>query len=739
MFRFLFLLWIGCLISLSATAQPAYTEKDSIAIFQLLDQTDELDFAGLQEEALKTAREALRLSREKKMLRGEGFANLKMADLFLKKSDYAQLEYHYKEGEHIGNLLRDSFILGLTFHQRAQYTLITNKLDETIRYLNKALGFYSETAHALYVAGVANELGFVQGKKGLYTEATAAYLKAVRLFERIESEKELANTLNNLAIVYYRLNEKEECLRRFKQCLAIQQRIGDVKRMAATAGNIVTVYTPINLDSALHYQNIALEYAKRSGLLPAQAQAYQNQAALLKRANRFEEALESEKNAIALLEQIGDQGKLAARYTQVADIYRQMQDSVKAATWYGKAEQLARQLNQKPLLQDVFLARSNFYKSWNDFPSAYEYLRLFQTYKDSILDETTKASISELQIQYETEKKDLQLAQLEAEQKQKELEIDRQKKQLEINALLNAQKDNEITLLRQEGEIQRTNLVKIRLEQKNQELVNKTNTQSLALARQKVSLLKKDQLLKEKQLQRERSIRWTIGMGGLTILLVSFLVFSRMQLKRRIMHQNALFEVRNNIAKDLHDEIGSTLTSINILSVISEKSLAQAPEKTQHMLEQISAQSRAIQQKMSDIVWAIRPDSEKIEALSARMREFAAKTLEPKGISIQFDVEETMMAKSLSLESRKEVLLIFKEAIHNIIKHAGATQVSVRWVRTTNRYLLDIADNGTWKGSPESTGTGLRSMRERALVIGGSLRVEPGPSGTRIALEIPIA
>jgi signal transduction histidine kinase len=733
------LFWIGWLLSLSATAQPAYTERDSIAIYQLLDQADELDFAGLQEDALKTVREALRLSREKKMLRGEGFANLKMADLFLKKSDYAQLESHYKEGEHIGNLLRDSFILGLTFHQRAQYTLITNKLDETIRYLNKALGFYSETNHTLYVAGVANELGFVQEKKGLYTEATAAYLKAVRLFERIESEKELANTLNNLAIVYYRLNEKEECLRRFKQCLAIQQRIGDVKRMAATAGNIVTVYTPINLDSALHYQNIALEYAKRSGLLPAQAQAYQNQAALLKRANRFEEALESEKNAIALLEQIGDQGKLAARYTQVADIYRQMQDSVKAATWYGKAEQLARQLNQKPLLQDVFLAKSNFYKSWNDFPSAYEYLRLFQTYKDSILDETTKASISELQIQYETEKKDLQLAQLEAEQKQKELEIDRQKKQLEINALLNAQKDNEITLLRQEGEIQRTNLVKIRLEQKNQELVNKTNTQSLALARQKVSLLKKDQLLKEKQLQRERSIRWTIGMGGLTILLVSFLVFSRMQLKRRIMHQNALFEVRNNIAKDLHDEIGSTLTSINILSVISEKSLAQAPEKTQHMLEQISAQSRAIQQKMSDIVWAIRPDSEKIEALSARMREFAAKTLEPKGISIQFDVEETMMAKSLSLESRKEVLLIFKEAIHNIIKHAGATQVSVRWVRTTNRYLLDIADNGTWKGSPESTGTGLRSMRERALVIGGSLRVEPGPSGTRIALEIPIA
>ncbi|MBK6949117.1 MAG: hypothetical protein IPH16_14610 [Haliscomenobacter sp.] len=72
MFRRLFLFRIGSLLSLSATAQPAYTERDSIAIYQLLDQADELDFAGLQEEALKTVREALHLSREKKMLRGEG-------------------------------------------------------------------------------------------------------------------------------------------------------------------------------------------------------------------------------------------------------------------------------------------------------------------------------------------------------------------------------------------------------------------------------------------------------------------------------------------------------------------------------------------------------------------------------------------------------------------------------------------------------------------------------------------
>jgi signal transduction histidine kinase len=216
-------------------------------------------------------------------------------------------------------------------------------------------------------------------------------------------------------------------------------------------------------------------------------------------------------------------------------------------------------------------------------------------------------------------------------------------------------------------------------------------------------------------------------------------VFNRAKLKKRLEHERQVYAIRNNIAKDLHDEIGSTLSSIKIMSVLSSQTIGHAPEQTQNMLYEISTQSHYIQQKMSDIVWAIRPDSEKIGALTVRMREFIAKTLEPKDISVSFEVNENLLTDSLSLEARKEVLLIFKEAINNVIKHAEATQVNISLVKMDGFYCLNISDNGTWKGPDDgSTGTGLRSMKDRAASIGGSLHILTGGLSTTLSLRLPV-
>lgn len=204
----------------------------------------------------------------------------------------------------------------------------------------------------------------------------------------------------------------------------------------------------------------------------------------------------------------------------------------------------------------------------------------------------------------------------------------------------------------------------------------------------------------------------------------------------RINRIKERYTLRNKIAADLHDEIGSTLTSINILSNVSQQAMERQPQQAKEMLQQISLQSKNIQQNMSDIVWSIRPDNEKVENLIVRMREYAAQTLEPLEISIRIAADDSLVNKVLSMECRKELLLIYKEAINNIAKHAGATVVKVAFTNKKHHLQLNIADNGRWKGN--NSGTGTKSMKDRATAIGGNLYISIAETGTNVSVIIPI-
>ncbi|MBP6430786.1 MAG: hypothetical protein KA319_03385 [Ferruginibacter sp.] len=216
----------------------------------------------------------------------------------------------------------------------------------------------------------------------------------------------------------------------------------------------------------------------------------------------------------------------------------------------------------------------------------------------------------------------------------------------------------------------------------------------------------------------------------------SFTIRSKIFLEAEAKEKLKLANTRGDIAKDLHDEIGSTLTSINILSQVSEQIIQTQPNKAGEMLHQISIQSKAIQQSMSDIVWSLRSENENIESLVARMREYAAQTLEPLNINVQVNVAKVMEEEKLPIQYRKEMLLIFKEATNNIAKHAGANRVTVQLNKTLKNIELVIFDNGKWKGN--TTGTGTKSMQERAQALSGTLLIATSKEGTEVKLIVPI-
>jgi len=202
----------------------------------------------------------------------------------------------------------------------------------------------------------------------------------------------------------------------------------------------------------------------------------------------------------------------------------------------------------------------------------------------------------------------------------------------------------------------------------------------------------------------------------------------------------AVERIRNKVARDLHDDVGSTLSTINILSSMAKTKLLTDPVKTSEYISKITENSQHMMEAMDDIVWSIKPDNDSLQKIVARMREYASGILEPKDIEIYFSVTDDIQDLKLKMETRRDVFLIFKEAINNIAKYAQCTQVEILLSYANKQLLMHISDNGLgFNVDSADSGNGLGNMRKRAEALRGSLQMESSPgNGTHISLGIPV-
>lgn len=190
----------------------------------------------------------------------------------------------------------------------------------------------------------------------------------------------------------------------------------------------------------------------------------------------------------------------------------------------------------------------------------------------------------------------------------------------------------------------------------------------------------------------------------------------------RLQQSLKVERLRNKIASDLHDEVGSSLTRISIYADLVQNETADQENKNH--LKGISDLSREVVTTMSDIVWSIDNRYDSLDALMLRMKDFATEILQAKNIDLHFTTEGLQPVKSLDPGLKQNLYLIFKEAINNIVKHAAATRVDVAILENKDGFTMRITDNGKGLPSTESVrGNGLRNMRRRASAIDGELDI----------------
>ncbi|RYY56391.1 MAG: tetratricopeptide repeat protein [Chitinophagaceae bacterium] len=247
-----------------------------------------------------------------------------------------------------------------------------------------------------------------------------------------------------------------------------------------------------------------------------------------------------------------------------------------------------------------------------------------------------------------------------------------------------------------------------------------------------IQLLKKDQELQKQTLFRQRSMSVaTAILLALAVLGIALLV-NRNRLRQRMKE----LELRNQIAADLHDEVGSSLSSIHILSQMA--SVAASEPARQDILARMNNNALETMDKMGDIVWMIKPGENDSGGLRQRMKRLADEMAGLKGVDCIVELDELENLR-LTWAQRKNIYLVFKEAIHNALKYSGATSINVMASVQAGSLTMKITDNG--RGFDPVTvrhGNGLENMQKRATELKGKLSIMSAPgAGTVVEFVIP--
>ncbi len=205
--------------------------------------------------------------------------------------------------------------------------------------------------------------------------------------------------------------------------------------------------------------------------------------------------------------------------------------------------------------------------------------------------------------------------------------------------------------------------------------------------------------------------------------------------EKKIAVLSAQQDERSRISADMHDELGSGVTAIRLLSEIAMKKTQEAPVTE---ILKISNNANELMTKMNAIIWSMNPANDTLTNLIAYIRSYSSTYLETFDIKYQIKVDEPIPVTEISGTKRRNMFLVLKESLNNLVKHAQASEVKIN-IHFNHQLIIEIADNGKGINTEKLNqfGNGLNNMKNRMTSIGGTFQIASN-NGTIITLEIPI-
>ncbi|HRH47215.1 MAG TPA: tetratricopeptide repeat protein [Panacibacter sp.] len=282
-------------------------------------------------------------------------------------------------------------------------------------------------------------------------------------------------------------------------------------------------------------------------------------------------------------------------------------------------------------------------------------------------------------------------------------------------------------------------------------LMNKENTQKITQQQMQYEFDKKDAAAKAAQeekdiitsaeIKRQKLIRNFSFALAFLILTFSAYIFYRYKKKKQLQSQQALTNERLRISRELHDEVGATLSGIAMYSHLTKAQIKNANtaevEKSLNIMQESAGE---MVNKLNDIVWLVNPDQDSLQKLIQRLEDYARDMAAIKNIHVKVNTPENLHKHSLPMECRRNIYLFCKEAINNAVKYSNGTLLELNIKEAGNLLEFSLSDNG--KGFDVVTvrrGNGLENMQKRADEIGAKLTLESNQdAGSLVSMQIKI-
>jgi signal transduction histidine kinase len=210
--------------------------------------------------------------------------------------------------------------------------------------------------------------------------------------------------------------------------------------------------------------------------------------------------------------------------------------------------------------------------------------------------------------------------------------------------------------------------------------------------------------------------------------------------RQQVEREREIEHERARVASELHDDLGAGLTEVNMLTTLVKSPATTHEEKTRYM-DELSEKALRMVTSLDEIVWAVNPRNDTVASLVGYFGSYAQRLLELASVSCGLDVAEDLPDHTLDPKFRQEVLLAFKEALINVVRHAGAKKVWLRISVSDNVLLIEVADDGRGfePGETLAGADGLANMQARLRALGGTFEVESKPGkGTTVRFRAPL-
>ncbi len=234
---------------------------------------------------------------------------------------------------------------------------------------------------------------------------------------------------------------------------------------------------------------------------------------------------------------------------------------------------------------------------------------------------------------------------------------------------------------------------------------------------------------------------WILVSAAITALILWR--YNKIKLKnktRRYQQQIALMKERNRINADLHDDIGASLSSLQIYSTVANQLVDNDTEKAKQMLAKISIQSAKLLDNIGDIIWSMKADNDQFVSVSTRIKNFVSDVVGASAIDYNINIDSNIDNSIKNIGAKKNIILIIKEAVNNCVKYSNATCVDIKIKEDNQQLHIEITDNGEGISSLNfKKGNGLANMKKRAEELNGIFEINSKPGkGTSIICSIPI-